>query len=163
MSIRLAWAWLSSEQAMPTAVDDLESFFWVLIWAITYILEHCGDQNKRIRHMKGVLEDKDLLHTLLKKVIAGDFRHDAVFGGIIQEWMTIFDSASEEVSPYALRVSQTQVGSPDREQACNELEFFCKGVYKAVLESGFRHLGTIATDGYSCWNRVVEANAAASV
>jgi len=99
-----------------------------------------------------------LEHTLSKKVVAEDFWHDAAFGGIIQKWMTIFDSASKEVGPYALRVSRTQVGSPDREQACNELEFFCKKVYEAVLKSGFQHLETIATGGYSCWNRVVEAN-----
>ena len=41
-------------------------------------------------------------------------------------------------------------------KACNELEDYCKKIYKDILESGFRHLQEI--EQYSNWNDVVTAN-----
>ncbi|KAH9044431.1 hypothetical protein EDB85DRAFT_1854026 [Lactarius pseudohatsudake] len=39
MSMRLLDAWDFGEPAMHTAVDDLESFLWVLIWSLVYIFK----------------------------------------------------------------------------------------------------------------------------
>jgi hypothetical protein len=105
--------------------------------------------------MKEAFEERKPGSMSLKRIYAMKFWGDATFGGIIQDWMMILDSAGIKVDPYARRISQTQVGSLDREQACNELEGLCKGVYEAILESGFKHLETMATKGCSSWDRVL--------
>ena len=53
-------------------------------------------------------------------------------------------------------MAETPARSSDREEACDELESFCRGVYKDVLASGYRHLEGISQ--YSCWKDVVEAS-----
>jgi hypothetical protein len=147
---------------MPTAIDDLESFLWVLLWALANILERvegasAAEINATALFMKNVLEKKDPKHTMVKLVIAQNFwiSRDAVFGGLIKNWTDIFESASMRVGSYALRVAETPARCSDREEACDELESFCRGVYEAVLTSGYRHLEGISQ--YSCWKDVIEA------
>jgi len=108
--------------------------------------------------MKEVLNSKDLEKNLRKAVFAEYLwvQHDVVFGGLIQTWMEIFRPAGDCVRSYTHRVAETPAGSSDREEACNELESFCKGIYEAVLTSGYRHLEGIRQ--YSCWKDVVEAS-----
>jgi len=150
-----------SRPIMPTAIDDLESFLWVLLWALADILqgvEGAAKINPAILLMKETFESKKLVHTLLKALLARDrwIGRDVVFGGLIRDWMDIFESASERVDSYALRVAETPARGSDREEACDELESFCRGVYEDVLTSGYRHLEGISQ--YSCWKGVVEAS-----
>ena len=48
------------------------------------------------------------------------------------------------------------LGSREWNEACNEVEFYCKGVYEKLLESGFRHLEDVRV--YSSWDKVVATN-----
>ena len=61
---------------MPTAIDDLESFLWVLLWALADILEGVEGAvkiNPAILLMKEVFESKDLTtYTLVKVLYARD-------------------------------------------------------------------------------------------
>ena len=146
---------------MPTAVDDLESFLWVLLWTLADILagvEGAAKINPAILLIKETFEKKDPFSTLVKVFLTREIwiHHDVVFGGLIRDWLDIFESASKRVSSYARRVAGTPARSSDREEACDELESFCRGVYEAVLTSGYRHLEGIGQ--YSCWKDVVEAS-----
>ena len=53
-------------------------------------------------------------------------------------------------------MSTMHLGSQERDDACNELESYCKDVYKAVLESGFRYLEGVRE--FSDWDKAVAAN-----
>ena len=146
---------------MPTAVDDLESFLWVLLWTLADILEGvegAAKINPAILLIKQTFEKKDPFSTLVKVLLAREIwiHRDVVFGGLIRDWLDIFESASKRVSSYALRVAGTPARSSDQEEACDELESFCRGVYEAVLTSGYSHLEGIGQ--YSCWKDVVEAS-----
>ena len=159
--MRLVLAWLAPKPIIPTATDDLESFLWVFLWALANILEGVEGAvqiNPAIPLMKEALNSKDL-EKILRKAPFAEYSwvtHDVVFGDLIQTWMDILRSAGDRVSSYTHRVAETPAGSSDREEACNELESFCKGIYEAVLTSGYRHLEGIRQ--YSCWKDVVEAS-----
>ena len=160
LSVRLVLAWLASVPIIQTATDDLESFLWVFLWALTNILEGvegAAQINQAIPFMKEALDSKDLAHILHKSALARNFwiSHDIIFGDFIRDWIRILSSAEECVCSYTHRMAETPAGSSDREEACNELESFCKGVYEAVLTSGYRHLEGISQ--YSCWKDVVDA------
>ena len=50
MSLRLLAAWARDLPIVHTAVDDLESFLWVLVWALVHIFKKIGktsDATKR--------------------------------------------------------------------------------------------------------------------
>ena len=108
--------------------------------------------------MKEALDSEELAHILHKAPLARHFwvNRDVGFGGLIRTWMNILESAGDCVCSYTYHVAETPVGSSDREEACNELESFCKGIYETVLTSGYRHLEGISQ--YSCWKDVVEAS-----
>lgn len=145
---------------MPTAADDLESFFGGFIWAYTHILEHHKSRNPWIDYMKKAPGEKDLVQTIGKREMAKQLGRDVVFGGLIRDWMGIFDSVTADmtVDSHARRVTETQEGSLDRERAYDELELLCNKLYGEILESGYKHLEIITTGGYSRWNSGVEEN-----
>jgi hypothetical protein len=58
VSIRLLWAWLLKQSIVHTAVDDLESFIWLLSWALVLIVKKYGSEDPVILHK--VLSSKDL-------------------------------------------------------------------------------------------------------
>jgi hypothetical protein len=146
---------------MQTAVDDLESFLWLLVWALFQIFQHPGNAANSIPGvplLETAFSGTSMEAALGKHLVTSHgMGRDAVFGGLIREWLSIFDSARDAVVMHVEAVSSMPVGSSDSEEACNGLASFCEGVYEAVLESGYRHFEKIRM--YSNWIDVVEANA----
>jgi hypothetical protein len=147
---------------MHTAIDDLESFFWVLIWALSNIFEHDRDKANSadlrvIDQTMKAFRFRQCPSALVKRDIVSDLWPSAgVFGSLIQEWLAMLTDARKGVDPYALPVANTEAGSQDREVACDQLQKFCEGIYQNVLDTGYKHLQIIGR--YSKWDPAMFAN-----
>ncbi|KAF8491034.1 hypothetical protein F5888DRAFT_1738123, partial [Russula emetica] len=158
MSMRLLGTWQGDDATIHTALDDLESFLWVLIWGIVYAskdIQGAKTANRGIQAML-IAWSGDVAHNLSKSIVAEDSWTDAVFGDLIQEWLDTFRQARKESRRFNGAMSTMHMGSRDWDDACNAFESYCKDIYREVLESGFRYLEDVK--GYSDWDRVVAAN-----
>jgi len=158
MSMRLLAAWQVRETIIHTAVDDLESFLWLLIWGIVYAskdIEGAMTANRGIQLMLDAWSG-DVTSNRTKLSTAENNRKDVVFGDLIREWLGTFRRASREDERLTEDMSFMGVGSQEWDDACSELESYCKNIYKKVLESGFRYLEGVRE--YSDWDKVVAAN-----
>jgi hypothetical protein len=99
----------------------------------------------------------DVISNRTKLSTADDCWKDAVFGDLIREWLDIFRQARRENKRLTGDMSLMLLGSQEWDDACNELESYCKDIYKKVLESGFRYLEGVRE--FSDWDKVVAANA----
>ena len=158
MSMRLLAAWQVRERIIHTAVDDLESFLWLLIWGIVYAskdIEGAMTANRGIQLMLDAWSG-DVKSNRSKLSAAEKSWKDVVFGDLIREWLNTFQRAHEENERLTEDMSLVDVDSQEWDGACSELESYCKGIYKEVLESGFRYLEGVRE--YSDWDKVVAAN-----
>jgi len=156
VSIRLLNAWLDEQPIIHTAVDDLESFMWLLSWALVHILKKYGCKHRRILDVEYALSSKDLRINETKEFYIEHWP-DVAFGNLMRDWLKILKSARDDVEKLRSTFSTTPAGSPDRDIACGNLALFCNGVYKNILESGFRHREDISQ--YSQWEDVIQAMA----
>jgi hypothetical protein len=154
LSIRLLTAWLHNESIVHTAIDDLESFFWVLSWALIHILKKYGSQDPGILDVESALSSKDIRTNLTKQYFVELFWPDVAFGSLVRDWLGILKLARREVEQLRLDFSRT-VGSPARDIACRRLELLCIKAYEQVLKSGFKHREEISR--YSQWEDVIQA------
>jgi len=158
MSIHLLVACELGEQIIHTALDDLESFLWLLIWGIVYASKDIAgakDANKGIQLMLNAWSG-DIIGNKNKLSTAYCGWKDAVFGDLIREWLNTFRKAKEESEQIIEDMYTMSLDSEEWNGACDELESSCKIIYKEVLESGFRHLEGVRE--YRDWDGVVEAN-----
>ncbi|KAI0290831.1 hypothetical protein BC826DRAFT_1025538 [Russula brevipes] len=153
LSLRLMRAQRTNQPTMQTAVDDLESFLWLLVWALFQIFQHPENATNSIPGIPSLETafSGTSMEAALGKcfVTSHGMGRDAVFGGLIREWLRIFDSARDAVMMHVEAVSSMPVGSSDWEEACNGLASFWRG--------GYKHFEKIRM--YSNWIDVVEANA----
>jgi hypothetical protein len=158
MSMRILGALQAKEKIIHTALDDLESFLWLLIWGIVYA-------SKDIEGAKAANLGIDLMldawsgdaKSNRSKLPTADEWKDAVFGDLIREWLGIVLRAHEENPRFKGDMANTNLGSQERNEVCDELESYCRGIYREVLETGFRHLDGVRE--YPDWDKVVAANA----
>jgi hypothetical protein len=158
MSMRLLTARQLRETIIHTALDDLESFVWILIWGIVYAskdIEGAKGANRGIELMLDAWSG-DVISNRTKLATAENSWKDAVFGDLIREWLNTFREARQENERFTEDMSTMRLGSQEWDNACNELESYCKDIYKNLLESGFRHLEGVRE--YSDWDKVVAAN-----
>jgi len=152
VSIRLLTAWLEKDPIMHTAVDDLESFLWLLTWALVRILKKYGSNRQGILSVESALSSKDIRTNLTKQYFVELFWPDVAFGSLVRDWLGILKLARHEVEQFMSEFS-TILAASERLIAFNNLELLCKKVYEQVLESGFRHREEISR--YSQWEDVV--------
>jgi hypothetical protein len=160
MSTRLLGSWRVQSPERPiiqTAIDDLESFLWLLIWAIVHILK---DKDKATTHNIGI---KAMLNSYSRDAIAQrskesdimEYWEDAVFRPLIKKWIGIFRAARNDIQTLSEDFIRTPLGSSERDLACNRLESYCMSAYNEVLKSGFGHLKEVKK--YLTWDEVVDA------
>ena len=162
MSIRLVCAWqVQANQGgypiIQTAVDDLESFLWILIWVIVEILKgnkKAKDNNSAIELLMSAWSG-DLMANVSKGTLAKSWS-DAVFGELIEDWLNIFSGSEKKNDSYTRAASATTIGSPEQDEAFEKLQSYSEEIYEKVLKSGFQHLEEIKR--YSSWEEVVDAN-----
>ena len=161
MSVRLLSAYEDQEMGaeqpiIQTAIDDLESFSWILVWVIVHVLK--GNKTATANNPKILALHRkfsgDLSSQVGKDAVLRLWQ-DVVFGELVKEWSRIFHDADTKVVSYARAAASTKPGR-EREKSCDELESYSKTVYEAVLESGFRHLEKVKR--FSTWDEVVNAN-----
>ncbi len=164
MSMRLLAALQARETIIHTALDDLESFLWLLIWGIVHTTKDIEGAKTANRGIEGMLDawSDDVISNLNKYYVTEKMWEDAVFGGLIEEWSGIFGRADKETTKLVNHLPtiplDNQQGS-EWSKACNWLELYCTKVYEDVLKSGFDHLEKVGK--YSNWTEVVAANSQA--
>jgi hypothetical protein len=97
MFMHILGIWLNYRSIFHTTLDNLESFLWLLIWCIVHL----------IKDIKGV-RDKNpgidqMLYIWLGDVMANRFKYqivkeweEAIFGGLLREWLKIFNWVLKE-------------------------------------------------------------------
>ena len=143
MSERLLYAWHTSKPVTHTAVDDLESFLWVLFWALVHILYGFGTiRNVVLEKQAERLSSSNILEIFMRKYTIQFGWDDVVFKELLREWFDISHKAS-------FAVEEHLCGSEG-------LEEYCRTVYMEYIQTGFKHLESIRR--YSNWNAVIEAS-----
>ena len=157
MSMCVLLAMQEKEKHIHTPLDDLESFLWLLIWGVVYASKDIDGSNIN-RGINLMLKawSGDVGLNRNKWLDLEDSWRDAVFGDLIAEWSVIFRKARKVNIDFALDMKSMEPNSQERDIKCDELESYCKGIYREVLESGFKHLDDVK----ECidWNRAVAAN-----
>jgi hypothetical protein len=159
MSLRLLNALQHRRKVIHTALDDLESFLWLLIWCIVQASKDVKGAKKVNLGLEPMLKacSSDYVDAHINKGRIAQFEwRDAVFGDFIKEWFAISQKAEIENRQITEDMSEMLLDGQEWGDACTKLESYCKDVYNEVLESGFKCLGTVK--GFSDWDRVVAAN-----
>src|SRR5712672_2252305 len=100
MSMRLLTACQKRKAIIHTALDDLESFLWVLIWGIIYAsMDINGANNNEGIQLMLDAWSGDAKSNRSKLPTAQHDLKDAVFGGLIKEWLGILITASDGAEP----------------------------------------------------------------
>lgn len=170
LSIRLlnAWRIQAKQEQWPiiqTAIDDLESFHWLLIWAITHILNKISKGN----NPESTTTAPNPKISVMLEIFSGDVSSQASkesmaetlwnrsnsisLGSLFRDWMVLFRDARTEATKCTQALSEAMLVGQERERVCNELERCCMKVYEGVLESGFKNLQEVGT--YT-WDKVLE-------
>ncbi|SRR5216684_3411220 len=166
MSMNILGALEGRMSIFHTALDDLESFLWLLIWCIVHVskdIEGARAKNPGIDSMLRAWSG-DVTANLAKLTAAERQWKDAVFGSLIKKWLDTFRRMREETRDLTEFLSQIKVEEgPDSDwmKGCNLLESFCKTTYEEILQSGFEHLKDVWR--YSDWEAVVAANVPTTV
>jgi hypothetical protein len=160
MSMRLLAACQLRETIIHTALDDLESFLWVLIWGIVHASKDIqgANNNRGIRLMLKAWSGNVQANATRLSHAETNWQ-DAVFGALVKEWLGIFKMAREGAEPL-MRFMPTipldnQRGS-QWSKACDWLESHCRKTYEDILKSGFNHFKDV--EKYTSWEDVVAAN-----
>src|SRR5712672_3486129 len=130
MSTRILGACDLEETIIHTALDDLESFLWVLIWGIVHASKDIegANNNSGIRLMLNAWSG-DVKSNWSKLTIAEVTWEDAVFGGLIKEWLCIFKTARDGARPlmrYMPTIPLDNRQGSEWRKACDWLESYCK-------------------------------------
>ncbi len=156
MSVRLLSAWDGDQLTVHTAVDDLESFLWVLVWALVHILKEFGTTgNSTVDQLAERLSSYSIPQIMMRESTVQRRWKDVVFGGLVREWLAISIEASLAVEQHVGAVfgSGNDVGF--QKGAFDRLEEYCRTVYMEFIQTGNKHLESIRR--YSDWKAVVEA------
>jgi hypothetical protein len=161
MSMTILGALQKRRSIFHTALDDLESFLWLLIWCIVHVskdIEGVRANNPGIDFMLDAWSG-GVIGKLDKHSAAETQWKDVVFGGLIKKWLKIFTGALDETWIYTRYLSTHEVDNgqeSDWTRACDQLESCCKRTYEKILRSGFEHLESVRM--YPDWKAVVAAN-----
>ena len=161
LSMRILLAWDKKKKIIHTALDDLESFLWLLIWCIVHAskdIEGAKDANGGIQDMLNAWSG-NLMSNKSKLITAQKVWKDVVFGGLIKEWLGIFGRASEETERVVNRMPSIPLDNRQGSRwnnACDQLTSYCTNVYEEILKSGLNFLERV--QNYPDWEAVVAAN-----
>ena len=136
MSLRLLEALLARKTIIHTALDDLESFLWVLIWGIVHAskdIEGAKTANPGIKRILSAWSG-DLTCNISKQSAAENGWYDVVFGGLIRNWLGIFrkanDDEANDLMDYLPRIPLDNQKGSEWSRVCDLLESRFMKVYK---------------------------------
>ncbi|KAI9444821.1 hypothetical protein H4582DRAFT_853102 [Lactarius indigo] len=107
MSTHLLQNWSTGLPALHTAIGDLESFLWVLVWSLVHILKKFANitNETSIIHRIGHTLSSSLVSEVLTREHKMRYWKDIVFGDLIRKWVEI-----SETSRRANRISTPSKG-----------------------------------------------------
>ncbi|KAH9996880.1 hypothetical protein BJV77DRAFT_941948, partial [Russula vinacea] len=139
MSVRLLSRNGTGQPIIQTAIDDLESFSWILVWVIVHVLK--GIKRQRLITQKSRFTSQVLGRSVIS---GGERRSTTVVAGCClwgaRQRVVAYFPRCRHKSCLVRTGSCIHEAGREREKSCDELESYSKTVYEAVLESGFRHL-----------------------
>ena len=157
MSLRLLNAWRRNKPFVHTAVDDLESFLWVLVWALVHILKEFGTtRNSTIDDLAKWLSSYSITEVMARESTIQFRWKDVVFGDLLREWLATSQKARFAIWPHVETVFGLGQDVGSQQNALNQLEECCTSVYMEFIQTGHKHLESIRR--YANWTAVVEAN-----
>ncbi|KAH9049709.1 hypothetical protein EDB84DRAFT_1452713 [Lactarius hengduanensis] len=157
MSMRLVQAWSRNQPALHTAVDDLESFLWVLVWSLVHIFKKSAtitNKSAVINDLAGAFSSYRHRDVLSKYLTIRNEWPDEVFGGLIREWLMTCDDSRMILTKLERTLSKSINDADSQKRAWGELEKHCGEVYIKFIGAGYRHLKNIRT--YRDWKQVVD-------
>ena len=160
MSARLLYSWLKNKPIVHTAVDDLESFLWVLVWALVHIfLNEIGTTGEStVDLLVESFSSYSIRQIIIRESIIERDWEGVVFGGLFRDWLAISKTASFAIEQHVKTVSGSVHDVDLRQGASDQLEEYCTSIYREFIQTGHRHLESIGQ--YSDWKAVAEANPA---
>jgi hypothetical protein len=159
MSWRLLDALFNDDQVLHTPVDDLESFLWVLVWSLVYILapkikDEDSKTQRILTKLSSLLSSRHIPDILFREEYVKKRWRDKVFGDLLREWLEIVRNSRSVVD----RLQEAFLGSLDDDDAqesnWDDIEDCCRETYKKLLQAGYRHLRSIRE--FSDWEAVVD-------
>ena len=157
MALRLLYAWDTDQPIIHTAIDDLESFLWVLVWALVHILKEFGTtRNLDIEKLAETFSSHSIDPIMKRVSILKRAWKDIVFGGLIREWFAISQDASFDVEQPLEIVFGSQNDNCVNQAAFDQLEEYCRTIYMKYIRAGQKYLENIRK--YPDWKAVVEGN-----
>ncbi|TFY51411.1 hypothetical protein EVG20_g11013 [Dentipellis fragilis] len=143
LSNRLLNSIVKRRPTIHTAIDDLESFLWVLVWVIVHILDHFEDASGEYKAMKECLaaSGQDAGTQLCKDGLLRDWE-DPVFPKLIDQWWRLSQRVAEELrhSTCLGVIGDRNAGGAAREQAYDQLGALCMNTYEEYLKAGYEFL-----------------------
>ena len=156
MSTRLLFAWLKNKPIVHTAVDDLEAFFWVLVWDLVHILKQSEKiKNSTIDVLAELLSSYSIKEVVVRELTIQRWK-DIVFGDLFRVWLAISQKARSAIEQHVETVYGLGHDVSLQQKAFAQLEEYCRSVYMEFIQTGHKHLESIRR--YSDWKAVVEAN-----
>ena len=157
MSSRLLSVWDGDEPSMHTAVDDLESFLWVLVWTLVYIMKKFRTtRNFTVDQLAERFSSHSITQIMARDSAIERRWKDVVFRGLILEWLAISREAAKSVEQHIATVFAAGDDVGLQHGAFNRLEEYSKTVYVEFIRAGHKHLENIGH--YADWKAVVEAS-----
>ncbi|KAH9036428.1 hypothetical protein EDB84DRAFT_1398059 [Lactarius hengduanensis] len=95
MSTRLLNQWRLNRPVLHTAIDDLESFLWVLVWSLVCIFKTFAkitDKGSRIHDLGRALSSRNFLEIQSRNESAKEWT-DEVFRDLIWDWLRISETS----------------------------------------------------------------------
>ena len=142
MSFHLLNALHDDEPVLHTPVDDLESFLWVLVWSLAYILDSMKEDPK-IKRILTALSSLYIPDILLREHRVKNWP-DRVFRNLILEWLEIVRNSRREIEQILLRSSDEDDDiDAQEERNLDDIEDCSRRTYKQFFQAGYRHLRDI--------------------
>ena len=148
--------WDGNTWALHTAADDLESFFWVLIWSLVNILKKVvpiSDETSTILRLEKALSSHSFDSILRRESIG---YKESVFMNIVDEWQKINQDARHTIKSIEKKLRGCH-SDPEVQVVFNELDKECLAFYSRFLRKGYSQLRIIQTE-FTRWEDVIDRN-----
>jgi hypothetical protein len=158
MSMHLLDAWDRGARALHTAADDLESFFWVIIWSLVKIFKKVAtftEENSIILRLEGALSSHRFDAILRRESLK---YNELVFKGLVNDWREIKQKSDTIVDDFEERLmAASKRGDKEAEiSILNEVDTHCLTTYARYIRKGYKHLQTIKK--FTSWQEVIDHN-----
>ena len=128
--------WYEKEAEPHTAIDDLESFVWVLLWAILQIISKKSEfSNRELAWITGLSSDSILNLVAHKDSIKGLLIKPSKLSNAFIPFKDLFKSWFEYADQSCIMDNGPHLLGKE-----NEYQMYCRGWYEKYVNTGLSHL-----------------------